>query len=115
MGRAQRRRRQWAAARDALERAATAFEELGAGGWTEQARSELDRVGGRRPSTRGSLTGAETRVAELAVAGLSNKEIAAKLVVSVHTVERHLKHAYAKLGIRSRSQLAARIGTDEPS
>jgi DNA-binding CsgD family transcriptional regulator len=115
LGRAQRRRRQWAAARDALEQAATAFEELGAGGWTEQARSELDRVGGRRPSTRGSLTGAETRVAELAVAGLSNKEIAAKLVVSVHTVERHLKHAYAKLGIRSRSQLAARIGIGEPS
>ena len=52
---------------------------------------------------------------ELAVAGLSNKEIAARLVVSVHTVERHLKHAYAKLGIRSRNQLAAHIGNGQRS
>jgi DNA-binding NarL/FixJ family response regulator len=56
------------------------------------------------------LTWTETRVAELAAGGQSNKEIAATLVVSVYTVERHLKHAYAKLGIRSRSQLAGRIG-----
>jgi DNA-binding NarL/FixJ family response regulator len=110
LGRAQRRRRKWAAARDALERASTAFDELGADGWAEQARSELNRVGGRRPAPEGSLTWTEARVAELAVAGHSNKEIAARLVVSVHTVERHLKHTYAKLGIRSRSQLAGRIG-----
>jgi ATP/maltotriose-dependent transcriptional regulator MalT len=115
LGRAQRRRRKWAAARDALEQAAAAFDELGAAGWAEQARSELNRVGGRRPATPGSLTWTETRVAELAVAGLSNKEIAARLVVSVHTVERHLKHAYAKLGIRSRNQLAAHIGNGQRS
>ena len=41
--------------------------------------------------------------------GRSNKEIASTLFVSVHTVEEHLSHAYAKLGIRSRAQLASRL------
>jgi DNA-binding NarL/FixJ family response regulator len=41
----------------------------------------------------------------LAAQGLSNKDIAARLFVTVHTVEVHLSHAYAKLGVRSRSQL----------
>jgi DNA-binding CsgD family transcriptional regulator len=46
---------------------------------------------------------------ELAIEGLSNKEIARTLVVAVPTVEAHLSHAYAKLGVRSRGQLAARL------
>ena len=58
----------------------------------------------------GGLTTAEGRVAELAAAGLSNKEIAGKLFIAVHTVEVHLSHTYAKLGIRSRGQLRGRIG-----
>ena len=110
LGRTQRRRRKWAAARAALEQAAAAFDDLGADGWAAQARSELERVGGRRPSADGALTRTERRVAELAVAGKSNKEIAATLVVSIYTVERHLTHVYAKLGVRSRSQLSGRIG-----
>jgi DNA-binding NarL/FixJ family response regulator len=48
-------------------------------------------------------------VVELAADGLANKEIAQTLFVSVRTVEVHLKHAYAKLGIRSRTQLARRL------
>ena len=44
-------------------------------------------------------------MAELAAAGLANKEIARDLFVSVKTVEAHLSHVYAKLGIRSRAQL----------
>ena len=71
--------------------------------------SELSRVGARRPAPAGELTPTERRIAELAAEGLANKEIASRLVVSVHTVEVHLSHAYAKLGIRSRSQLAARL------
>ena len=55
---------------------------------------------------RGELTPTEQRVAELATEGLSNKEIAQALFVTVNTVEAHLSHAYAKLGIRSRAQLA---------
>ena len=51
-GRAQRRARQWRAARDALEGAAQAFETLGSPGWVGQAKAELTRVGGRRPRRR---------------------------------------------------------------
>jgi DNA-binding NarL/FixJ family response regulator len=57
----------------------------------------------------GELTVAERRVVELAADGLANKEIARSLFVTVRTVEVHLKHAYAKLGIRSRTQLARRL------
>jgi DNA-binding CsgD family transcriptional regulator len=57
----------------------------------------------------GGLTATERRVAELAVEGLANKEIARTLVVTVNTVEFHLRNTYAKLGIRSRVQLASRL------
>jgi DNA-binding NarL/FixJ family response regulator len=57
----------------------------------------------------------ERRVAELAVQGLANKEIARALVVTISTVEFHLRNTYAKLGIRSRVQLAAALrGIDHP-
>jgi DNA-binding CsgD family transcriptional regulator len=55
----------------------------------------------------------EGRVADLAMQGLSNKEIAQALFVTVHTVEVHLSHAYAKLGVRSRTQLAGRLAAGE--
>ena len=111
LGRAQRRRRKWGDARAALEQAAAAFTALGAGGWAAVARAELERVGARRPpSDPGALTPAERRVARLAAAGHSNKEIAQVLVVTVSTVEAHLSRSYAKLGVRSRTQLAQRLG-----
>lgn len=113
LGRAQRRFRKWKRARASLGQAAAAFDEIGAAGWTETARSELARVGARRPRAVGELTEAERRVAELAIEGLSNKEIARTLVVTVPTVERHLSHAYAKLGIRSRTQLAQRLSGEQ--
>ena len=106
LGRALRRRRAWRAAREALERAAEAFDALGSDGWAEQARAELDRIAARRGRPAGELTPAEEQVARLAIEGRSNKEIAAALVVTVHTVEAHLSNCYAKLGIRSRTQLA---------
>ena len=53
-----------------------------------------------------ALTPSERRVAELAAEGLSNREIAETLWVTRKTVEVHLGSAYAKLGIRSRAQLA---------
>ena len=109
LGRAQRRFRKWGSARDTLEPAASAFDEMGSPGWAEAARSELERVGARRPSQAGELTPTERRVAELAIQGLANKEIARALVVSVSTVEFHLSNTYAKLGIRSRAQLAGRL------
>jgi DNA-binding CsgD family transcriptional regulator len=109
LGRATRRRRKWGAARDALERAAAAFDELGSPGWAERARGELARVGARRPRAAGELTPTEQRVAELAASGMSNKQIAHALFITVHTVEAHLSHAYAKLGVHSRGQLAGKL------
>ena len=109
LGRAQRRLRKWGAARDSLDLAAAEFDALGSPGWAEQARTELARVGGRRPRDEGGLTPTERRVAELAADGLANKEIAHALHVTVRTVEVHLKNAYAKLRIRSRTQLARRL------
>jgi DNA-binding CsgD family transcriptional regulator len=111
LGRAERRRRKWASARAALGEAADAFDDIGSTGWAELARATVARVGARKPSPRGELTPAELRVVELAVEGRSNKEIAAALFVAVNTVEVHLSRAYAKLGVRSRSQLARRLSS----
>jgi DNA-binding NarL/FixJ family response regulator len=107
LGRAQRRSKRWRDARETLQEAGDAFAALGATGWAERARGELARVGARRPRADGdALTPSERRVAELAVEGLANKQIATTLFVTVNTVEVHLARAYAKLGVHSRSQLA---------
>jgi len=108
LGRAQRRAKRWRAARETLEQASAAFGRLGADGWQRRAGAELARVGGR-PRADGGLTASERRVVELAARGLSNKEIASALHVTVNTVEVHLARAYAKLGVRSRTQLASRL------
>ncbi len=108
-GRALRRARRWRAARDALEGAARTFEALGSPGWAGQAKAELTRVGGRKPRNAGELTETERQVARLAAAGRSNKEIAQTLFVTVHTVEAHLSNTYAKLGVKTRTQLAAHL------
>jgi DNA-binding CsgD family transcriptional regulator len=101
----ERRARRRARARATLEEAASEFERMGARLWAKRARGELARVGGRSSQVENGLTPSEQRVVALAAQGLSNKEIAGQLFVSVHTVEVHLSHAYAKLGVRSRSQL----------
>jgi len=106
LGRLQRRSKKSGAARRSLEAAAGEFERLGCSGWSEAAGEELSRISGRRRSADGQLTPSERRVVDLAARGLTNKEIAAELFVSVYTVEDHLSHAYAKLGVRSRAQLA---------
>ena len=55
------------------------------------------------------LTGAELPVVRLAGEGLTNTQIAARLFLSRYTVETHLKHAFAKLGVQSRAELAALV------
>jgi DNA-binding CsgD family transcriptional regulator len=92
-------------ARASLDAASWAFEALGAKAWLVRVESELARLGGRAPAPN-ALTAAERAVAELAANGLSNREIAARLVVSVRTVENQLSSAYGKLGIGSRRELA---------
>ncbi len=56
-----------------------------------------------------ALTTSERRVAELAAGGVSNKEIAQSLFVTLRTVEMHLSNTYSKLEIRSRHELAAAL------
>ena len=109
LGTVRRQAQQKRSAREALEQALAIFEELGALLWADKARAELKRIGGRpRPSDE--LTATERRVAELAARDRSNKEIAAELYMGVSTVEAHLSRVYRKLGIRSRTGLAGRIG-----
>ncbi len=104
-GAIRRRAKQKRPAREALEEALAIFERLGAPLWADKARAELARIGGRR-AVVGELTEAERRVATLAAAGRTNREIADTLFMSVRTVEGHLSHVYGKLGVRSRTELA---------
>jgi DNA-binding NarL/FixJ family response regulator len=110
LGRVQRRAKKCAAARQSLEQARSGFEALGCLGWAEAAAAELIRLGGRRAAPAGGLTPSEQQVADLVAAGLSNKQIADQLYLSINTVEAHLSRVYAKLGIRSRTQLARALG-----
>jgi DNA-binding CsgD family transcriptional regulator len=112
-GAALRRARQKAAARGALEGAAGGFDAIGARVWADRARAELASVGGRPPSS-GGLTPAERRVAALVAEGLQTKQVAARLFVSPKTVEGHLSRIYDKLGVRSRTELAHRLGAPDP-
>jgi DNA-binding CsgD family transcriptional regulator len=97
-----------ALARTMLGRSAELAEGAGAGWIAALATAEFKLAGGRR-RTRDprALSAREQRVAELAAAGLANAEIARQLYVSVSTVETHLEHIYAKLGIHSRYELIA--------
>jgi DNA-binding NarL/FixJ family response regulator len=99
-----RRARQKRAAREAIGAALSGFEELGAATWVEKARGELGSIGGR--TREEGLTAAEQRVADLVAEGRTNKEVAAALFLGERTVASHLTHIYAKLGIRSRTELA---------
>jgi DNA-binding CsgD family transcriptional regulator len=105
MGRLQRRRRQWRAARESLEAARDTFDKLGASLWAQRCEPELGRLAPRRDVDRGELTPSERRVAELAAQGLTNREVAASLFISSKTVEANLTRTYRKLGIHSRAEL----------
>ena len=107
LGTVLRRMREVRRAREATERALSIFERLGTPPWIDAARQELARLPGRRPGSDGGLTNAESAIAALVAAGRSNREVAAELVLSVKTVEVTLTRVYEKLGIRSRSELAA--------
>ena len=105
LGAAQRRAKRKRAARQSLEEAHGVFAEASATAWAERAQAELAQVGGRAPS-RGELTPTERRVAALVAEGRTNREVASVLFLSDRTVEFHLTRIYAKLGVRSRSELA---------
>jgi DNA-binding CsgD family transcriptional regulator len=99
-----------AEARDPLRRGLQLVERFGAFRLERQAREELAATGahlGRRSfSGRDALTPSERRVAEMAAAGMSNREIAQSLFVTVNAVKWHLRNAYRKLDIATREELA---------
>jgi DNA-binding CsgD family transcriptional regulator/tetratricopeptide (TPR) repeat protein len=105
-----RRRGRPCRARPLLAQAAMIAESNQAGWLYAQVREEFTAAGGRRRRNRTHedatrLTTQEQRVARLAAAGHSNKAIAARLTLSVKTIEYHLQQVYTKLGISSRRQL----------
>ena len=96
-------------AQSELVEALARFEQLGAPLWAQRAREELARIGGRAPSTD-DLTPTEQRIADLVAGGMTNREVAATLFVTPKTVESALTRVYRKLGVRSRTELALRLG-----
>lgn len=109
-GQIHRRRREKRAAAEALRMAVHRFEALGAAVWAERTKAELGRVG-LRPSAPLELTETERQVAELAATGRTNRDVAGALFLSPKTVEANLSRAYQKLGIRSRAELGAVMGS----
>jgi len=100
-------------AREALEAALEIFDALGTPLWAAQVREALARIGGRAPG-RDALTPTEHRVAALVAEGRTNREVATELFVTVRTVESNLTRVYAKLGVRSRTELARRLTNGSP-
>lgn len=97
------------AARESLEQALAVFEALGAPLWAAKARSEIARIGGRAVPRRGELTETERLIADLVAAGRTNSEVATELSLSTRTVQWNLTKIYRKLGVRSRTELAASL------
>jgi len=119
-GRFLRRRGERRSAVVALRAAAGQLTALGAIPFLERCEAELAACGqAGMPRTglrHADLTPQEYAVARLVASGRRNQEIADALVISVKTVTYHLGHVYAKLGVRSRTELAARwTGGDGPA
>jgi DNA-binding CsgD family transcriptional regulator len=111
----QRRMRRRAVARETLGQAVALFDGLGATLWAERARAEIARLG-VRSGAQVDLTPVEQRIAALVAQGCSNREIAAALSLSTKTVEANLSRSYRKLGVRSRTELVARLSVQrEPT
>lgn len=108
-------------AREPLSAAAELSQHCGSTALTATVLADLRRTGARPRRTARSgpdaLTPAQRRVAQLAAQGLANRDIAARLVVTLRTVEFHLSGTYEKLGIRGRTELGfalAAPAVDQP-
>jgi ATP/maltotriose-dependent transcriptional regulator MalT len=112
-GRFLRRVGQRRRAADLLTAAQQRFTALGASPYLERCNTELAASGlsptKRNGRDRAGLTSQELVVARLAAQGLSNRRIADQLVVSIKTIEYHLRNAFGKLGVTSRRQLPDRL------
>jgi DNA-binding CsgD family transcriptional regulator len=111
-----RRRRMRAEARGYLHASLAKFERLGAVDWANRARIELQATGVRLAQPyagMAQLTPQELQVTLAVARGLSNREVAAQLFLSVKTVEYHLSHVYDKVGVSRRTQLATFVARQE--
>ena len=111
-----RRAGQRTAATQYLQAARITLTRLGARPYLERCENELTACGhtqsGRPPAVPLGLTPQEHAIARLASQGLTNRQIAHDLVLSVKTIEYHLSHAYTKLNVPSRAALAAVLTSD---
>jgi DNA-binding CsgD family transcriptional regulator len=114
-----RRRQQAGDSRAPLRAARDTFDAIGADAWAERARRELraagERSDQRSPTALDVLAPQELQIARLAAEGLSNREIGQQLYLSHRTVRNHLYRIFPKLGVTSRTELAAVVGaTPDP-
>ncbi|MBB2943556.1 DNA-binding CsgD family transcriptional regulator [Actinoplanes lutulentus] len=113
-GRLLRRRRRHVEARTHLRRAAETFRMLDAEPWAAQSVRELRAAGERVESRKMSLDGLELtaqqeRIAALVAGGATNREVAQELHLSPRTVDHHLRNVFARLGVRSRTEMARKL------
>ena len=108
-------------ARAPLEEALGIYERVGATAWAARAAAQLRSLGVRRGVRRAharadqgadSLTTSERAVSELVAQGLTNREVGRRLHISPHTVNTHLRHVFVKLGVATRTELAAQLAKD---
>jgi RNA polymerase sigma factor (sigma-70 family) len=89
------------------------FSDFGMEAFAERARVELQATGEharkRTVDTLDQLTPQETQIARLVAQGTTNRDIAAQLFISPSTVEYHLRKAFRKLNVKTRTQLAHRM------
>lgn len=111
-GRLERSRRRVAAARACWLEALALFDAADAAPWSTLTEDLLTRIDGRSSEVTGPLTDVERRLARLVAEGASNQDAAARLYVSVKTVETTLSRIYRKLRIRGRTQLASAMSSD---
>ncbi|GIE74676.1 transcriptional regulator [Actinoplanes philippinensis] len=113
-GRSLRRRRRNLEARTHLRRAAETFQLLDAAPWAEQSIRELRAAGERvetPPPSGPALTAQQERIAALVAGGATNREVAQELHLSPRTVDHHLRNVFARLGVRSRTEMARQLTT----
>ena len=106
-GMIERRARHKPTARASLGRALGIFEHLGAPLWAGKARRELSKLAARPPVD--GLTETERRIAALVAQDHTNRMVAAAMFVTENTVQTHIRHIFQKLGVRSRTEMTARL------
>lgn len=109
-----RRSRKPTAAREHLYNSLESFQRLNAHAWSERATSELRSAGEvvrpQETPTLDQLSPQQLQIARFVAQGATNREVAAQLFLSPRTVDHHLRNIFAKLGIRSRVELARLFG-----